>query len=81
MSNGRQGSEARAHHESLYRKTVRDVVAGIRAGEFTEAAVPRHLEQLCAELAQCVELLLVSPEFYQEQMEIISREVKEVMQS
>lgn len=68
-------------HEDLYRKTIDGTLKSVRAGCFTEASVPRILMGLRMELGQCVEMLMVSSEFYAEQMARLQGEVAEVMES
>ena len=74
-------TERQKTHEASYRRTVRNAMESIEAGQFTEQAVPRILSQLRAELGQCVELLLISPEFYGEQMGLLQEEVAAVMET
>lgn len=66
-------------HEDLYRKTVQNTIEAIESGRFSKIMVPRILEGLRSELGQCIELLLISPEFYSEQMEKLQIEVSQVM--
>lgn len=61
----------RPEHENSYRRTISSFARSVDADKLTPAAVPRVLNGLRAELAQCIELLLISPEFYSEQMEIL----------
>lgn len=72
-------SEAQRRHEAMYRKTIDSTVRSIRENRFTEEAVPRVLDGLRAELGQCIELLLISSEFYSEQMEKLQIEVAHEM--
>jgi hypothetical protein len=60
---------------------VRVTLENIRRGSYTEEAVPRILDQLRGELGQCVELLLISPEFYGQQMQLIGAGVEELMEA
>lgn len=70
----------RQEHEVLYRRTIDSFVRNVREGRFTNEAVPRMLDDLRQELGQCVELLLISPEFYSERMEVLGR-VSELIES
>jgi hypothetical protein len=73
--------QTQLNHEAMYRRTIKGAMEGIEKGSFTPESVPRILTQLRAELAQCVELLLISPEFYGEQMEILQQGVAVAMES
>lgn len=55
-------------HEKSYRHTVEGALAGIEAGNFTDNMIPQILTGLKSELAQCLDLGLISDGFYQEQM-------------
>lgn len=63
----------------MYRKTIRDALTGIESGHYSEAAAPRIIEGLRMELGQCIELLLISSEFYAEQMELLQRGTTAIM--
>lgn len=68
-------TKSREGHESLYRKTIGDALDGIRNESYTPENVPRIINDLRGELGACLELLLVSEEFYVEQMEILQKGV------
>lgn len=79
MSTEANHVDAQRRHEALYRRTVALTIKGIETGQYSEGSESRLLENLRRELAQCVEMLLISPEFYVEQMRIVSQEVSHVM--
>lgn len=63
--------ETQQRHEQFYRITVEKTAENIAAGVFG-SGVFRILGGLRTELAQCLELTLISPEFYHEQTAKIS---------
>lgn len=63
----------RPEHEAMYRRTTDSLMRSIRAESFTPEAVPRIVSDLRMELGQCIELGLISPEFYSERMEVLGR--------
>lgn len=73
-------SEKQKKHEDRYKKLIDSTIDGVDTNRFTEAAIPRILNGLKAELAQCIELLMISPEFYREQMDRLQHEVTLVME-
>ena len=75
-----QGSETQRRHESMYQKTIDGALRGIETGSFTDEGAARVLTGLRAELGQCIELLLISPEFYSLQMARLQEDVALVMQ-
>lgn len=60
-----------ASHEDLYRRTIDTFTESVERHSFTDAAIPRLVEGLRAELGQCMELELISAEFYAERMAIL----------
>lgn len=66
-------AERRMHHEASYRRTITNVSAGVRAGAFSPEAVPKIVDGLRAELEQCVNLLLISPQFYTEAVDNLGK--------
>lgn len=58
-------------HEELYRRTVDTFAENVERGSFSDAAVPTLIEQLRSELGQCIELGLISADFYAERMEVL----------
>jgi len=73
--------EVQRRHERLYRSTVHRTLDGIHEGKFSEGMEGRILNGLRRELGQCIEFLLISPEFYGEQMELIDKEMYSAMQT
>lgn len=61
------------NHEDFYRKTIQNVTASVESGGFSPEFVPKLVMQLRTELGQCIELLLISPEFYGQQMEKLAK--------
>jgi hypothetical protein len=51
-------------HEELYAHTCESLADSIRRGEFPEANVPKHIEDLRQELTQCLGLNLITEGFY-----------------
>ena len=68
-------------HEGLYRRTVELTLKNIEDRRYSEAHIPRILEGLRQELGGCIEMLMISPEFYSEQMERLGNAVETVMRS
>jgi len=60
-------------HEGMYRRTIDSFIRSVQSGSFSEANVPALTDQLRSELGQCIELGLISPEFYSERMEILAK--------
>lgn len=63
----------RKSHEDFYKRTIDKFMDHVQEGRFTDNAVPRLANQLRDELAQCIEIGLISPEFYSERMEVLGR--------
>ena len=63
----------------MYRRTIDSPARSIREQQFTPQAVPRIVSDLRMELGQCIELGLISPEFYSERMDVLAR-VLDVME-
>lgn len=66
-------SDTRRNHEAFYRKTIQNFASSAETGGFSPESVPKVVMQLRTELGQCIELLLISPEFYSEQMTELGR--------
>lgn len=79
MSEKHSHVETQKQHEDLYRRTVRDTLQNVEEGRFTEDSVPTILHGLHVELAQCLDLQLISPEFYSERIAEIQSAVAVVM--
>ena len=67
------GRNTQRGHEDLYQKTVDQFVRNVEQQKFTPSSVPQLIEGLRAELGQCIELGLISPEFYSNRMEKLGR--------
>lgn len=59
-------------HERQYERTINHTISQIEAKGYSENAIPRIIKGLQEELAQCIDLLLISPQFYEIQMERLS---------
>ena len=55
-------------HENLYIRTIDSFMEAVAKESFTNDALPRLIEGLRKELVQCMELGLISAEFYTERM-------------
>jgi hypothetical protein len=66
----------RREHEDIYRKTIDSFAREVRREQFTPDRVPHLVDQFRQELAQCIELGLISSEFYSERMEALGRIVE-----
>lgn len=60
-------------HEAMYRRTIESFSRNVRAEQFSEERIPQLTDQLRQELGQCIELLLISPEFYNEMNDVLDR--------
>lgn len=60
-------------HEAMYRRTIESFSRNVRAEQFSEERIPELTNQLRQELSQCIELLLISPEFFGEMMDTLDR--------
>jgi hypothetical protein len=63
----------RQQHEDLYRRTIDQFARNVSEERFSPEQVPRLVEGLRAELAQCIELGLIGSQFYGERMDILGR--------
>lgn len=52
-------------HEALYRKTCSSLIEAVAKRKFTPRAVPKLVGDLRGEPEQCLDLNLISEEFYQ----------------
>jgi hypothetical protein len=61
------------HHEGIYRRAVETVGRNVDAQSYDPQTAARIVDNTRAELAQCIELGLISSRFYSEQMERLGK--------